>query len=91
MSFSRDPHNGHGRIPDYSQQSAAGKWSPIQTEVSAFHIRRKDQTWTDEFEVPVMYDVPEFTNLGIDDGDSEIFGSGNGNNIAEPGESVHGI
>ena len=35
-----------------------------------------------------MYDVPEFVNLGIDDGDSEIFGSGNGNNIAEPGESI---
>ncbi len=26
--------------------------------------------------------------IGIDDGDSEIFGSGNGNNIAEPGETV---
>jgi hypothetical protein len=35
-----------------------------------------------------MYDVPEFTNIGIDDGDSEIFGSGNGNNLAEPGESI---
>lgn len=51
-------------------------------------VRDKDHTWTDEFEVPVMYDVPEFSNLGIDDGDSEIFGSGNGNNTAEPGESI---
>ena len=51
-------------------------------------ISGKNQTWVDEFEVPLMYDVPEFTNLGIDDGDSEIYGSGNGNNIAEPGESI---
>jgi enterochelin esterase-like enzyme len=55
-----------------------------------FHLSISDKknTWEDEFEAPVMYDVPEFTNLGIDDGDSEIFGMGNGNNIAEPGESI---
>jgi hypothetical protein len=55
-----------------------------------FHllISEKKNTWRDEFEAPVMYDVPEFTHIGIDDGDSEIFGSGNGNNMAEPGESV---
>jgi enterochelin esterase-like enzyme len=55
-----------------------------------FHLTISDKgnTWSDEFEAPVMYDVPEFTNIGIDDGDSEIFGSGNGNNIAEPGESI---
>ncbi len=45
-------------------------------------------TWNDEFDAPVYYDVPEFAQIGIDDGDSEIFGSGNGNNIAEPGETV---
>ncbi len=55
-----------------------------------FHLSISDNkhTWRDEFEAPVMFDVPEFTNIGIDDGDSEIFGSGNGNNIAEPGESI---
>ena len=55
-----------------------------------FHLSISDRkkSWFDEFEAPVMYDVPEFTRLGIDDGDSEIFGSGNGNNIAEPGESI---
>ena len=55
-----------------------------------FHLSISDRknTWVDEFEAPVTYDVPEFTNIGIDDGDSEIFGSGNGNNIAEPGESI---
>lgn len=55
-----------------------------------FHLTISDNknTWEDEFDAPVMYDVPEFINLGIDDGDSEIFGSGNGNNMAEPGESI---
>ncbi len=55
-----------------------------------FHLTISDKknTWVDEFEAPVMYDVPEFTEIGIDDGDSEIFGSGNGNNIAEPGEDI---
>jgi enterochelin esterase-like enzyme len=48
----------------------------------------KNNTWEDEFDAPVFFDVPEFTNIGIDDGDSEIFGSGNGNNIAEPGEWI---
>ncbi|HEX5023834.1 MAG TPA: alpha/beta fold hydrolase [Agriterribacter sp.] len=45
-------------------------------------------TWKDEFDALVMYAVPEFTEIGIDDGDSEIYGSGNGNNIAQPGETV---
>jgi enterochelin esterase-like enzyme len=45
-------------------------------------------TWKDEFDAPVYYNVPWFAHIGIDDGDSGIFGSGNGNNIAEPGETV---
>lgn len=48
----------------------------------------KGNQWQDEFDALVMYDVPEFSEVGIDDGDSEIFGSGNGNNIAEPGETI---
>lgn len=48
----------------------------------------KGNIWNDEFDAPVYYDVPGFANIGIDDGDSEIFGSGNGNNIAEPGETI---
>jgi hypothetical protein len=52
-------------------------------------VTDKGQTvWQDEFDAPVYFDVPEFTEIGIDDGDSEIFGNGNGNNIAEPGESI---
>lgn len=49
---------------------------------------KKGNKWQDEIDALVMYNVPEFTETGIDDGDSEIFGSGNGNNIAEPGETV---
>ncbi|NOY96436.1 MAG: hypothetical protein GXO81_08670 [Chlorobi bacterium] len=80
------------------------KWIPADFKVTAsnkptadgapfrvkFHLIITDNgnTWEDEFEAPVMYDVPVFSNIGIDDGDSEIFGSGNGNNIAEPGEWV---
>ncbi len=65
------------------------------TDGSPFRIRfnltitdNKKHIWNDEFDAPVYYDLPEFTEIGIDDGDSEIFGSGNGNNIAEPGETV---
>lgn len=56
-----------------------------------FQVEIKDKeghVWKDEFEALAMFDVPEFTAIGIDDGDSEIFGSGNGNNIAEPGETI---
>lgn len=65
------------------------------TDGSPFRIRfnltitdDQQHMWKDEFDAPEYYDVPEFTKIGIDDGDSEIFGSGNGNNIAEPGETL---
>ncbi|MBS1609920.1 MAG: alpha/beta fold hydrolase [Bacteroidetes bacterium] len=65
------------------------------TDGSPFKIRfnlsitdNKGNSWKDEFDAPVYYDVPEFTNIGIDDGDSEIYGSGNGDNIADPGETI---
>jgi enterochelin esterase-like enzyme len=62
--------------------------SPFRIRFNLAITDNKNHTWKDEFDVPVYYDVPEFTNIGIDDGDSEIFGSGNGNNIADPGETV---
>ena len=65
------------------------------TDGSPFWIRfnliitdSKGKVWKDELDVPVFYDTSEFTNIGIDDGDSEIFGSGNGNNTADPGETI---
>lgn len=48
----------------------------------------KGNSWHDEADILPFYNVPEFAEVGIDDGDSEIFGSGNGNNIAEPGELI---
>jgi enterochelin esterase-like enzyme len=69
--------------------------TPAPKDGSPFRIRFKltisdpgRNTWIDDFTAPLFFDVPEFTNVGIDDGDSGIFGSGNGNNIAEPGETV---
>jgi hypothetical protein len=62
--------------------------SPFRIRFNLAITDSRHHTWNDEFDVPVYYDVPEFTQIGIDDGDSEIFGSGNGNNIAEPGETV---
>ncbi|MBK8884875.1 MAG: hypothetical protein IPN67_21750 [Bacteroidales bacterium] len=62
--------------------------SPFRIRFNLTISDDKNHLWNDEFDAPVYYDVPEFTEIGIDDGDSEIFGSGNGNNIAEPGETV---
>jgi hypothetical protein len=62
--------------------------SPFQVRFYLTITDNNQHTWTDELDVPVFFDVPEFTHIGIDDGDSEMFGNGNGNNIAEPGESV---
>ena len=62
--------------------------SPFRIRFNLKITDSKNQIWYDEFDAPVFYNMPEFTQIGIDDGDSEIFGSGNGNNIAEPGETV---
>lgn len=62
--------------------------SPFRIRFNLSFSTPNDQSWQDEFDAPVFYDVLEFDNIGIDDGDTEIFGSGNGNNIAEPGETV---
>jgi len=62
--------------------------SPFRVRFNLIITDAGQHTWEDFLDVPVYYDVPEFTHIGIDDGDSEIFGSGNGNNIAEPGETV---
>ena len=62
--------------------------APFRIRFNLTITDNKNHTWKDEFDVSVFFDVPEFTNIGIDDGDSEIFGSGNGNNIADPGETI---
>lgn len=62
--------------------------SPFRVRFNITITDNGKQVWKDEFDAPVYFDVPEFSQIGIDDGDSEIYGHGNGNNIAEPGESV---
>ena len=62
--------------------------SPFKIRFNLVITDNKGQLWKDEFDAPVFYDVPEFANIGIDDGDSEIYGSGNGDNIADPGETI---
>ncbi len=62
--------------------------SPFMVRFNLVITDGKGNQWNDEFDAPVFYNVPVFTEVGIDDGDSEIFGNGNGNNIAEPGESI---
>jgi enterochelin esterase-like enzyme len=66
-----------------------------ETDGSPFRVRfdvvitdKNGNSWREEFDAPVFYDVPAFNDIGIDDGDSEIFGSGDGDNVAEPGETV---
>lgn len=73
-------------IPGVEQLVKDG--SPFRIRFNLTITDNKKHIWHDEFDAPVYFDVPEFTEIGIDDGDSEIFGSGNGNNIAEPGETV---
>jgi hypothetical protein len=62
--------------------------SPFRVRFNLTCTDEKKNTWKDEFDVPVFYNAPEFTHIGIDDGDSEIFGSGNGDNTANPGETL---
>jgi len=62
--------------------------SPFKIRFNVSIKDDKGNTWQDETDIPVWYKVPLFNDIGIDDGDSEIFGSGNGNNIAEPGETI---
>ncbi|MBK6281530.1 MAG: hypothetical protein IPF54_01620 [Draconibacterium sp.] len=62
--------------------------SPFRIRFNITISDNSHEVWEDEFDAPVFYDVPEFTNIGIDDGDSEMFGAGNGDNIAQPGEWI---
>lgn len=62
--------------------------SPFYVRFNLVISDNNGRIWKDELEAPVMYDVPVFTHIGIDDGDSGLFGSGNGDNIANPGESI---
>lgn len=48
-------------------------------------------TFSEAFNVPVFFDVPDFTGLTVDDGvlvRDSIFGKGNGDGTASPGEKI---
>lgn len=56
-------------------------------------INSKGNSWSDRFDVPIMFDVPEFSTIKIDDGKSVtnnglVLGAGNGNGIPEAGETI---
>ena len=56
-------------------------------------IVTEEKTFVDEIIVPVLYDVPLFQDVTIDDGrpvsdTSGVHGKGNGNGVASPGEQV---
>jgi hypothetical protein len=62
--------------------------SPSSVRFNLTFSDDRGNTWEDEFDSPVYFNVREFTKIGIDDGDRGIFGGGNFNNIAEPGETI---
>jgi len=62
--------------------------SPFKIRFNLVITDNEGKVCKDEFDAPAFYDIPEFTNIGIDDGDSEIYGSGNGDNIADPEETI---
>lgn len=74
------------KITAHNKPTADG--SPFRIRFNLTITDKNNQVWEDEFDAPVFYDVPEFSHIGIDDGDSEMFGSGNGDNIAQPGEYI---
>ena len=73
---------------DYSAPSNA---APFATR---FDLELSDggtNIWLDEFDVPVFFSVHGFSGIIIDDGikvSDEIFGEGNADGIADPGETV---
>jgi enterochelin esterase-like enzyme len=57
------------------------------------HIATEDLSFVDEIIVPVLYDVPLFEDLIVDDGvqvndTSGVYGKGNGDGIVSSGENV---
>jgi hypothetical protein len=65
--------------------------SPWKARMYMTITDNQGNVWKDEFDVPVMFTVDEFTGIEVDDGrqvSGDVFGTGNGNGIPEPGEKV---
>ncbi|GAH83169.1 unnamed protein product, partial [marine sediment metagenome] len=61
--------------------------SPFELRLNAEISDDQDNQWKDEMDVPVFFNVPEFTNILIDD-DIAYSEYNNGNGFAEPGELI---
>lgn len=65
--------------------------APFSVRINIIFKDNQNNQWEDEFDVPVFFDLPPFDNICIDDGrmvDGLILGEGNGDGIADPGETV---
>jgi len=61
--------------------------SPSELRLNVAISDNQDNQWKDEMDVPVFFNVPEFTNILIDD-DMAYSEYNNGNGFAEPGELI---
>ena len=61
--------------------------SPFELRLNVAISDDQDNQWKDEMDVPVFFNVPEFTNILIDD-DIAYSEYNNGNGFAEPGELI---
>jgi len=61
--------------------------SPFELRLNVAISDDQDNQWKDEMDVPVFFNVPEFTNILIDD-DMAYSEFNNGNGFAEPGELI---
>jgi enterochelin esterase-like enzyme len=74
----------------YCNKKAPDDAAPSQIKFT-IHIVLKDTVFKDEMIVPVFFDVPAFRNYTVMDRYSpadSLFGTGDGDGIAEPGESI---
>jgi len=65
--------------------------APLTVRINIVFKDNQNNRWEDEFDVPVFFDLRPFDNVVIDDGrmvNGLILGEGNGDGIADPGETV---
>jgi enterochelin esterase-like enzyme len=76
-----------------SSKKAPKNAAPWQIRFDLEITDDNNNSWSEAFDVPIMFDVPAFSNIRIDDGlaaaeNGLILGTGNGNGIPETGESI---
>jgi len=71
--------------------NAPSNAAPFTVRINIVFKDNQNNQWEDEFDVPVFFDLNPFNSISIDDGkivDGLILGEGNGDGIADPGETV---